>query len=316
MNHIITAGCSFTQRQESWANIGKSTLKKYKFHNVGMSGVGNYVISTLCINKVSQLISDGVDPANIFVIVQWSGIFRKSFISSRSLPTGHVNLHECPDPVYLHPAYTKDTNQWHADKVLINVEVEKDKSKLCWDVGRDNVTSEYWRRYYGDYWSDECAFIETLENILRVQWFLKSQNINFLMFTGWDIFTVGDDLASEQHGKRRDILSFLRGKSTSKLTNDQWSKTRYTNITNSLTRDDHKWSHHLWDMVDFDRFLFFSNHSIKYGGMLQWVQWNIDNPDSWYFKEGDTHPSPQGHQEFFKSCIEPVILSNFGDKNE
>ena len=301
MNHVITSGCSFTQRKETWANVGKETLKNYKFHNVGMSGVGNYVISTLCINKVNQLLSAGIDTSKIFVVIQWSGIFRKSFISNKSAPTGHVDLSECAEPVFIHPICAKEN---------------EDKSKLCWDVGRHNVTSEYWRRYYGDYWSDECAFIETLENILRVQWFLKSHNINFLMFTGWDIFTVGDDLPSEQHGKRRDILSLLRGKKTSKLTNDQWSKTRYTNIDNLLTKDNHKWSHHLWDMIDFDRFLFFSNHSIKYGGLLQWVQWNIENPDSWYFSEGDTHPSPQGHQKFFKSCVEPAILSNFGDKNE
>ena len=299
MKHIVTAGCSFTQREESWANHASENLKEYKFHNVGMSGVGNYVISTFCINKINQLLDSGISSENIFVAVQWSGIFRKSFISNSSAPTGHVNLNECPDSILIHAPSTN---------------IDKDKSKLCWDVGRHNVTSEYWRRYYGDYWSDECAFVETLENILRVQWFLKSQNIKFLMFTGWDIFTAGDDIASEQHGKRRDILSLLRGKNTSKLTNDQWSKQKYTNINNSLTTDDHKWSHHLWKMIDFDKFLFFSNHSIKYGGLLQWVQWNISDPAMWYFAEGDTHPSSFAQNSFSKTHIEPKIKLAFKDK--
>ena len=28
--------------------------------------------------------------------------------------------------------------------------------------------------------------------------YIKSKNIKFVMFTGWDIFTIGDDILSEQ----------------------------------------------------------------------------------------------------------------------
>ena len=83
IKHIVIAGCSFTQHNRSETghhNISQSFSEKAKIHNVGIGGAGNYIISTLCINKVSALLTLGVKPKEILVITQWSGVSRKSFI--------------------------------------------------------------------------------------------------------------------------------------------------------------------------------------------------------------------------------------------
>ena len=82
--HVVIGGCSFTQhnRQETWHHSVKRDFSEdVVLHSVGIGGAGNYLISTMCINKASELLRLGVQPEDIFVITQWSGISRKSFIN-------------------------------------------------------------------------------------------------------------------------------------------------------------------------------------------------------------------------------------------
>ena len=61
--HIVTSGCSFTisdgesigSNNKSWARHLEDILKDVEIHNVGMSGVGNYVISMNCINEFNEV---------------------------------------------------------------------------------------------------------------------------------------------------------------------------------------------------------------------------------------------------------------------
>ena len=44
------------------------------------------------------------------------------------------------------------------------------------------------------------------------------------------------------------------------------------------------------------------------------MQWNISDPNMWYFADGDTHPSALAQKEFFKACIKPEIEGAHKDK--
>ena len=283
INHVITSGCSFTQREETWSHFLKRDFSNVKVHNVGIGGAGNYTISTLTINKTQSLLDEGVSPDEILVLTQWSGVSRKSFIGDTATSLS-VNFDDC-----------------RADIELKNI---TGKSKFCWDIGRSNDI-RYWKTYKDNYWSDECAFIETLENILRTQWFMKSVNIDFVMFTGWDLFTLADGDPPHEQGwlgwrKASDGLG-------------QWdAKKEYSNIDKPLLKDIYKWSTHLWNMIDFDKFVFFENSKVKFGGILQWSQHMLPH-NRWYFsyfKDGtpdDKHPSSDAHRGFFESLVKPII---------
>jgi hypothetical protein len=283
IKHIVTAGCSFTQRDETWSSFIERDFKEAEIHNVGISGAGNYTISTLCINKTQSLLSKGVSPDEIRVLIQWSGVSRKSFIGERSSSLS-VNFVDTKSPT--------EFRDIHGD------------SKFCWDIGRKNDIG-YWKKYKDDYWSDECAFVETLENILRTQWFLKSSKINFVMFTSWDLFT----LAKGDPPHRYNWLGWR--KASDGL--GQWDNERaYKNIENEMLKDIYMWSTHLWDMIDFKRFAFFENKEVKFGGILQWAQ-NMLPQEKWYYsytRAGvpyDKHPSPEAHGGFYDMIIKPKI---------
>lgn len=285
--HLVISGCSFTQhnRPETWYHNLKTDYgypDVAEIHNVGIGGAGNYIISTMCINKVSELLKEGVRPEDVLVMTQWSGVSRKSFIGDNRPSILPVDFSHC-----------------QAKSEIKTLAAAGGPSKFCWDIGKKN-DNIYWINYKDNYWSDECAFIETLENILRTQWFLKSSGVDFLMFLGWDLFTNSDS-GQHQHGSWAGWFKANDGRG-------QWDKNLpYVNSQNALLKDEFRWSTHLWDMIDFSYFTFFENSKIKLGGIIQWGQYNL--PSSlWYCAPDDTHPSRHVQTGFYDVHIRPWLL--------
>ena len=78
---IVASGCSFTQSDGTWPYHIEQ--QKYGWvHNVGDTGAGNSYISRSVIFEVNRLLSLGKNPQDIEVIVMWSGISRKEFLST------------------------------------------------------------------------------------------------------------------------------------------------------------------------------------------------------------------------------------------
>jgi|TARA_Y100000034_G_scaffold135580_1_gene208101 hypothetical protein len=284
--HLVISGCSFTQhnRPETWYHNLKTDYDHpdvAEIHNVGIGGAGNYIISTMCINKVSELLKEGVRPEDVYVVIQWSGVSRKSFIGDNRPSILPVDFSHC-----------------QAESEIKTLAAAGGSSKFCWDIGKKN-DERYWINYKDNYWSDECAFIETLENILRVQWFLKSSGVDFLMFLGWDIFT-NPDSGQHMHGSWAGWFKANDGRG-------QWDKKLpYVNSQNALLKDEFRWSTHLWRMIDFSCFTFFENPKIKLGGMMQWGQYNL--PSSlWYCAANDPHPSQHVQTGFYNAHIRPWL---------
>ena len=72
-----------------------------------------------------------------------------------------------------------------------------------------------------------------------------------------------------------------------------WSDTtKYVNVNKPLVKDEYKSCKKLFDEIDFNSFWFFENENVQYGGMIQWVQYNL-HPSYWYrdYRAGDFHPS-------------------------
>ena len=67
-------------------------------------------------------------------------------------------------------------------------------------------------------------------------------------------------------------------------------------------------------MIDWENFWVFNNDKVKYGGLLQWVQNNLPT-DSWYRALDDRHPSTEGHREFCKHVIIPLMVDWYEENN-
>lgn len=297
MKHLVTSGCSFTISDgngpkphgigvlnRSWAyalyDFLKEDNKDLNFHNVGMSGAGNYIISMTCIDTVECLLNDGVKPEDIYAIVQWSGLFRPALHSR----TGNFKEYVVP--------FDEELNTTHTNLKNIN------DHEGCFIHASGKLNTHFWKQYLYFY-DPPSAFIDTLDMILRTQWYLSSKGIKYKMFTGWDIFTASDNAAG-QHST--DIM----------MNASQFSHDVYCSIDNVLLKDVYHSSSHLWDKIDFNNFLFFDNDNVKCGGMLQWIQHNVKK-ENWYVKfdrqNRDCHPPSETAREFAKNAILPIVQS-------
>ena len=279
--HLITSGCSFTHDSPTWADYLASSANM-TLHNVSMSGSGNHIISTFLIKKVEEIINSGVKKDDIFVVVQWSGIFRFDRIVEKTLLDDDKSFDQ--RPVYIANRATKEehflppsdtTNNW----------------VMCAGARNEGI----WPAMYY-LTSKEQAFLETLENILRVQWYLKSNGIDYKMFTGWDIFTDGTP-------KKKSIFLSLDAVVNS---GNQFTNNNYENIHHELLKNNCKWFGYLFDLIDWNNFWTYNDEKIKYGGLTQWVKANLPK-NIWFCAPGDQHPSADAHRHFAEKVLMEII---------
>ena len=63
---------------------------------------------------------------------------------------------------------------------------------------------------------------------------------------------------------------------------------------------------HLWDMVDWDKWWFYEDEQVEYGGLAEWVCLKARDP--WGNGEHDPgHPSPSSHKKFCEEVIGELI---------
>jgi len=261
---LILGGCSFTANKGSWSdNIDDND---YEIINLGIPSIGNHLISTRIISECQKLFRDGVSNKDIKVIVQWSGLYRHDLVVPKNFDSSRpVSEIECPNQIQ---------------------EIQLSTNTLSVDSGRRHLG--VWPAFF-KMMSDEQIFIMNFENILRTQWYFKMNRIEYFMFNGWDIFTF------EERRKDNNVNELLGAK-------DQYSDVLYENKDSTLVSDKYFYVKDLWDMIDWSNYWVFHNDKVKYGGMLQWVQNNL-NPTDWYVSDIDKHPSKKASSEFFNKIV-------------
>ena len=268
---LVTSGCSFTADKPTWAHYLAERLN-IKHHNVAMSGAGNHIISSEVIKRVESLLSWNIKPEDIIVGIQWSGLFRFDLVIDKNLNT------TIERPVHL--ANGQEDRAWPAPQDTAN----------AWVMTAGSTKKGFWPSYY-QLISKEQAFLQTMEHILRVQWYLKSKNIKYFMFNGWDIFTDG---------------------TTANLYNDVTSKPNqftdkvYDSSNHQLISTNCKWFGDLFEMIDFDYFWTHNSATTKMGGMIQWLR-ETQHAGSVFRSSTDFHPSSKSHQVFANDVLMEFI---------
>ena len=158
---------------------------------------------------------------------------------------------------------------------------------------------DFWSTYFSTYYSEQGMLIQTLEYVLRTQWFLKANHIPYRMFCGWDIF--GFYPSECTYGTQFTMNGEIYSNNDHVVLAEQYVNTKY-----------------LWDLIDWDKFWTFTNDKVQVGGSSQWVQ-NImneldtDGSSLWYRSSPalgqvpDFHPTEKAWSQFTEKVISPMI---------
>lgn len=163
--------------------------------------------------------------------------------------------------------------------------VLKSLSMNWFGMSQNEMADTSWINYFQNEYSEENHLNSLLSSIVNFQKSMQDKpNICYKFITGWDIFTQKGD-------------SYM------------WEDcTPYANITNKDIKDKYESSRTLFEQIDLSKFWFFENEFIKYGGITQWCQYNLDK-SLWYnnVSTKDYHPSNHAHSEFAKQIMIPLI---------
>ena len=265
--YFVGGGCSFTQTASFpiWVEqLGRLLdVNMTLLYNMAKGGCGNEYIKINTLYKIDELINKGIDPSDIFVAIQWTGYERCDLFVSEEVPTIN-NLDK--DLLVNHIGSGVDENPvpdvgWVYSGAHIARDFKYEKN-----AHQPRLLQEYLQRWYKYYYTHQGMWVDTLNNILFVQNFCKSHNIDYVFCTGWNLVTDQDNQVK--------IPTF-----------EQYPGFKF-----------------LWDMIDFDRFIFypskvpsmvvdkenFFEENLEYGGMWQYMV-ERDGIDL-----GDMHPNEHG----------------------
>lgn len=158
---LLASGCSFTFEPWNWPTFVANGMD-YNLLNVGMGSTGNGLISKKVIYNVDNLLKS-YNPEDIVVGVMWSGIDRNDFYIDKPVKSDtHCGWSENPTRV------VDGFNNWE----IVNIHWTTEKS-LSW---------------YKNFHTEIGSIIQTIQNILMVQWYLERKNVKYFMSTYMNIF--------------------------------------------------------------------------------------------------------------------------------
>jgi hypothetical protein len=159
---------------------------------------------------------------DLVVGIMWSEVIRKDILINRDetvewdLLTQEKTLEKFPanDRWYQMTLTDKLTYRWDPRYFKTIVDMRRAKRKMAWTLASSNINNiwlksggrvfknahvdskrkvdeHFWEYWYKKYYTYEGMFWETLENILRTQWFLEKYSVPYFMTSMNDLFTEG-----------------------------------------------------------------------------------------------------------------------------
>jgi len=296
---IVTSGCSFTNCGKSWPYH----IDNHDVYNIGTVGAGNSYISRAAIWQCEDLLNQGVPSDEIYLIVMWSGIDRFEVLSTSNSP--------------LHKDYISgDKNRWWLSNYNQNINEEDSvwlKSSIP-DMDWENQSvcdlfGQHWKYFY----TEEESFLKTLESIIRVQNYCKDKGIKY-KFSCWQnifnkySFAVPSGWAYENQEIFAQEIWIMTWRDGGHWEPDRiWPKDLNQKISKDtpLLKDIYPQTTHLWDMIDFDKFWFYEDDQVEYGGLAEWVV--LGERHNMGMQHDPAHPSEYSHEQFAKMEVSEWI---------
>ena len=294
---IVTSGCSFTNCGMSWP----FHIKNHEVYNVGTVGAGNSYISRAVIYECDRLLKSGIKSDEIYPIVMWSGIDRFEFLSTNENP--------------LHNDYISGKkNRWWLSNYVQNIDDSIWLKSSIPDQEWENVaTNELMKTYWKYLYDRQQSFLLTLESILKVQNYFKLNGLEYTLCCWQNIFNDYNFTIPNGFNRQGETLSANEMWTMTWLDNTHWKNNRYwpkeidspISKGTPLLKDLYKQTTHLWDMIDFDKFWFYEDKQVEYGGLAEWVL--LSERDNWGMEHDPAHPSEYSHEKFTNKIVKRWI---------
>ena len=278
MKYLVTSGCSFTSATR--VNVHRTDdvflnepdrfhyyphwlQKKFpdiKVFNMGNPGNNNSLIVRSIIFKVKQLIKEGVNPAEIAVIVQWSSYFRRSHLISKEL-VQKIDFKE-------HIEYVNDynTNKTTAGEngYWLNIAVPNMKYSPIERLGKGRVY-DYNQKYYETVYNDESRYFEWLEYFDYLINFCEKHAIQLKTFFMHNSFSLKYDYGLMPYNWKDGYDMINKLFVEKEIINTQEDK--------EYRHDAYPYAKYLYDSIDWDKYCwFFAEEGLhKYGGVFEWT---------------------------------------------
>ena len=123
--------------------------------------------------------------------------------------------------------------------------------------------------YLENFHNEELQFVQTLEHILRIQWYCKVHNLKLINMCWQDIFTGKNDSYGNNSNEHGELI--------------------VNQFENAV---------HLWEQIDWSTWWFHNN----YGGLREWC---IDHN---YTQFSESHPTTEAQKHFAKSVVQGLAM--------
>lgn len=324
MNYIVNTGCSYGVMFRSMKEFTKGNDTDFNVIDLHCDSHGAEFQKRSIIYTISKLIKKGVNPKNIFVLVEWSQPNRL-FIEAPKEYANHIlkNLDNSEGTFILNnkferledsfefiPKY-KSLNTIFGDRVYLNPDVDN----------FDELENEE-LIYYLEEFKKGChishkpidRYENYLSNILHLQSYLKDIGIQYVFFLMNNTFEGYYNDFSHIYGKDETYKLFSEDEI----------------ILPSLTKLLHiksfsEYLNEIWESIDLTNFVFYSTEKFKYGGIDEFAmerfghiaytsganEWDV--PTEGYVTSFGAHPHDSIYIDFFKDYIYPKIKGYVGE---
>lgn len=162
IKHFVSAGCSFSEvdaTNKNWPYFLETTLNIPSIHT-GLATVGNAYIYKNLIYQLSKLESK----QDLLVGIMWSSPNRQMFYNRKDL--------------YLPSESNSNKLKFFPKDKRVPLKIAGENAH--W-LTQPNMQWEYNKFYYSYFYDEIGSYIETIQHILHMQWYLKLHKINYFM---------------------------------------------------------------------------------------------------------------------------------------
>ena len=296
---LITGGCSFSDSwnlpeskylyRRTWVNYIKEKYNFKKYVHMGNPASGNELIAERIVYALQTLLDKGYLSDDLYVGVMWSGIERKELFVSTQETDKYSELddsvrREGENTLMMSHYSNVFSNTKGMRPGIVNVPNGYLKSgglPYKDDWWKTKAQRDYFNLWYDNFYSVEKQFIDTLKSILLVQTFCERHNIKYFMSVWQNIFNARNPL---------DKHNMFYGDLPPKSYGDECVESR---LQPKFVDSFNKSSRFLWSAIDFNKFIFYENDKVIYGGLTEYA--NVNKLEFW---EDNAHVCYSGHKKF------------------
>ena len=257
---------------------------------MGNPASGNEIIAERVIYALQTLLDSGKSANDLYLGVMWSGIERKELFVSAQETDKYSELDDSIKREGENTLIMSNRSNVSSNAKGIRPSVESNSNGYLKSGGLPYIDEwwktkpqrDYFNLWYDNFYSVEKQFIDTLKSILLVQTFCERHNIKYFMSVWQNIFNA------------RNPLGDLPPKSYGDDCVKSRLKPKFVDIFSKSSR-------FLWNSIDFNKFIFYENDKVIYGGLTEYA--NVNKLEFW---EDNAHICYSGHKKFIDEYSEQI----------